>query len=69
MPMLVIVGDQDTSCPAEHQNIFFDALPHKENKQLIILENQQHNFYTEADCDVLTAAISKYLHDYYHASL
>lgn len=42
MPVLMIVGDQDTSTPLEHQKILFDALPGK--KELHVIKNAPHTF-------------------------
>ena len=42
MPVLMFVGDQDTSTPPEHQQILFDKLPGK--KELHIIKNAPHTF-------------------------
>ncbi len=42
MPVLLIVGENDTSTPPEHQKIFYDALPGE--KELHIVKNADHNF-------------------------
>lgn len=42
MPVLLIVGENDTSTPPEHQRIFYEALPGK--KELHIINGSEHNF-------------------------
>ena len=41
MPVLIVVGRDDTSCPVEDQQLLFDALPSQ--KQLEIIEGMGHN--------------------------
>lgn len=43
MPIIIIVGDQDTSCPPAHQQILFDAIP-SINKELVIIKHAPHTF-------------------------
>lgn len=42
MPVLLIVGDNDTSTPLEHQKILFDRLIGK--KEMHIIKNAPHTF-------------------------
>ncbi len=42
MPVLLIVGDQDTSTPLKHQRLLFDALPGK--KELHVIKGAPHTF-------------------------
>jgi pimeloyl-ACP methyl ester carboxylesterase len=43
MPVLMIVGEQDSPTPPEHQQILFDQLPGK--KELHIIKGALHSFY------------------------
>jgi pimeloyl-ACP methyl ester carboxylesterase len=45
MPILVIVGEFDSPCPVEHQEIFLKAIPGN-NKTLIKVAGVDHNFRT-----------------------
>lgn len=42
MPVLLIVGDEDTSTPLKHQRLLFDALPGK--KELHVIKGAPHTF-------------------------
>jgi len=42
MPVLVVVGENDTSCPVDQQKIFFEKLPGQ--KELHIIKGSQHTF-------------------------
>ena len=43
MPILIIVGSKDDSCPLEHQEILFNAIPDG-NKTLEVIEGAPHSF-------------------------
>lgn len=43
MPIIIIVGDQDTSCPPAHQQILFDTIP-SIKKELVIIKDAPHTF-------------------------
>lgn len=43
MPVLMAVGERDTSTPPEHQQILFDKLPGK--KELHVIKGAEHAFY------------------------
>lgn len=45
MPVLMIVGSEDTSTPVEHQQKFFEALPGE--KEIHIIKGAEHNFRNE----------------------
>ena len=45
MPVLLIVGEKDTSTPLKHQQILFDALPGE--KELHIIKGAEHTFREE----------------------
>ena len=42
MPVLMMVGSEDTTTPVGHQQIFFDALTCR--KELHIIKNALHSF-------------------------
>ncbi|PJA84158.1 MAG: hypothetical protein CO145_02055 [Candidatus Nealsonbacteria bacterium CG_4_9_14_3_um_filter_37_13] len=46
MPVLLIVGEKDNSCPPKHQKILYDKLPKK--KELHIIKDAPHTFSKEA---------------------
>jgi pimeloyl-ACP methyl ester carboxylesterase len=43
-PVLVVVGENDTSCPPEHQHLFLDAIPDTTNKEFHIIKDAPHTF-------------------------
>ena len=45
MPVLLIVGDNDNSCPLDTQEILYDKLPGK--KEIHIIKNAPHTFVEE----------------------
>lgn len=47
MPVFVAVGERDTSTPAEHVKIFFDAIP-GDKKELYLIPGAPHS-YSEAE--------------------
>lgn len=51
MPVLLLVGDQDTSTPPEHQKILFEALPGK--KEIHIIKNAPHTFRDQEHLDII----------------
>lgn len=48
MPILLIVGSEDTSCPPKHIKILFDSIPSKE-KQMNIMKGGPHSFYEASE--------------------
>ena len=42
MPVLIIVGSEDTSCPPEHQKLLYDALPGE--KEMHIIDGADHGY-------------------------
>lgn len=42
MPVLLIVGEKDSSTPLQHQKILYDALPGR--KELCVIKNAPHTF-------------------------
>ena len=61
MPLHIIVGSEDNSCPVEHQAIFYNALPHQENKKLSIIEGAPHSFYEKDEMRQCSDIILKWL--------
>jgi pimeloyl-ACP methyl ester carboxylesterase len=62
MPSLVIVGENDTSTPVEHVQIFNDQIP--EPKQFHIIKNAPHTFRSQSDLKELTDTISNFIKSY-----
>ncbi|MFT7615236.1 MAG: fermentation-respiration switch protein FrsA (DUF1100 family) [Candidatus Woesearchaeota archaeon] len=47
MPVLIIVGEEDTSCPVADQEALYDVLP--ESKKLLVLEGLPHTYKKKED--------------------
>lgn len=47
MPVLFVVGENDTSCPPYQQESFFNLLKNNSNKELYIIEGAPHDFIKE----------------------
>ncbi len=60
MPVLLIVGSQDTSCPLEDQQILYDALP-PSSRNLVIIEGAPHSFDQETNMNLCAQAIKNWL--------
>jgi len=60
MPIAILVGDQDTSCPPTHQQILFDTIPPKE-KQLHIVKDARHNFNDKKHLEKLKTILRKWI--------
>jgi len=58
MPVLMIVGEKDTSTPVEHQKILFDKLPGK--KELHIIKEAPHTFIDEVHLKEIKKIFSKW---------
>ncbi len=59
MPVLLIVGENDTSAPLEHQQILYMALPGK--KELHIIKNAEHTFRKQEDLDELKIIFNSWI--------
>ncbi|MBI2024449.1 alpha/beta hydrolase [Candidatus Giovannonibacteria bacterium] len=59
MPVLIIVGDKDTTTPLAHQKILFKALPGE--KEIAVIKGATHSFRKEIDISQLKNAISDWL--------
>ncbi len=60
MPITIIVGDQDTSCPPAHQQILFDAIP-SQHKELIIVKDAPHTFREEEHLEKLKTSLNTWI--------
>jgi pimeloyl-ACP methyl ester carboxylesterase len=59
MPILMIVGDKDTSTPPKHQQILFDALP--EPKEIHVITGASHTFKNEKELQQIKKIIKKWI--------
>lgn len=59
MPVLLIVGDQDTSTPPEHQQMLFDKLTGE--KEIHILEDAPHTFKDTKDLEDIKNIFDKWI--------
>lgn len=59
MPILQIVGSEDTSTPRSDQQVLFDALPG--SKELHVVNGAKHNFRSSEHLEELKATISQWL--------
>lgn len=60
MPILIVVGSEDTSCPAEHQQIMIDAIP-SEQKELTIISGAPHSFHKKSEQEECMEIIKSWL--------
>lgn len=63
MPILMIVGDEDTSTPLKHQQILFDAISH-EKKELHIIKGAPHTFMEQGHLDEIYKIFSDWIEKY-----
>ncbi|OGI61250.1 hypothetical protein A2814_00590 [Candidatus Nomurabacteria bacterium RIFCSPHIGHO2_01_FULL_38_19] len=59
MPVLLIVDDQDTSTPPEHQKILFDKLSSK--KEIHIIKNAPHTFRETEHLEEIKAIFNSWI--------
>lgn len=59
MPVLIIVGDKDTTTPLEHQKILFEAIPGK--KEIAIIKGAAHSFRHQQNISDLKKTISDWI--------
>ncbi len=59
MPVLFVVGENDTSCPSDSQKILYDLVPGK--KELHIVPNAPHTFKTPEHIEILKNIFSTWL--------
>lgn len=60
MPVLFIVGSEDSSCLPEHIKILFDEIP-SENKQMKIIEGAEHSYHEKSEQDECKKIIEDWL--------
>lgn len=59
MPVLILVGENDTSCPPEHQKVLFENL--KCPKDLFIIPGAPHTFRSPEDLSELKKILNDWL--------
>jgi len=60
MPAFLLTGTDDTSCPPDHVQQLFDAVPH-DNKVYEIIEGAPHTYVTEDDLLEVKNRLSRWL--------
>ncbi len=60
-PILIVVGENDTSCPPDQQQIFLDAIPQNTDKKLRIIKDAPHTFRTPEHLDQLKNIFDRWL--------
>ncbi len=60
MPTLLIVGSKDESCPPDHTQILFDAIP-EGKKSMKIIEGAPHSFYEKEEQETCRQIIKGWL--------
>jgi len=63
MPVLLVVGSKDDSCPPEHIKILFDAIP-EGNKKMEIIEGAPHSYHLVEEANACTDIIRRWLAGY-----
>ncbi len=61
MPILFMVGENDTSCPPEDQKKFYDSLPEKTTKEFYIIKGVGHVFREQQHLDELKEIFNNWL--------
>jgi len=59
MPVLLIVGENDTTTPPSHQQMLFEVLPGK--KEIHVIDDALHSFYEPAEQQELKAIVKDWL--------
>lgn len=60
MPTLFIVGSEDQSCPPDHVQMLFDAIPSAQ-KNFHLIPDAPHSFYEKTEQDECARAITDWL--------
>ena len=60
MPVFLLTGTDDGSCPPDHVQQLFDTIPHN-NKVFEIIEGAPHTYRIEADLQEVKERLSKWL--------
>ncbi len=53
MPILFVIGENDTSCPPEHQKVLYDILPEITDKEFHVVKGAPHTFKEAHDIEEL----------------
>jgi pimeloyl-ACP methyl ester carboxylesterase len=64
MPVLFVVGGDDTSCPPYQQESFFNLLKNNSHKELYIIEGASHDFTQESHLKKLKYIFDKWIKKY-----
>lgn len=60
MPLLFVVGSEDTSCPPKHIQKLFDVIPN-DNKDFQIIKGAPHSFHKKEEQDACKKVIEDWL--------
>lgn len=60
MPVFLLTGTDDSSCPPDHVQQLFDVIPHQ-NKAYEIIEGAPHTYITEEDLQSVKEKLSNWL--------
>jgi len=63
MPVLLIVGDQDTHTPSAHQQILLDAIPGSK-KEMHVVKNAPHTFRAPEHLEEISDIFNKWIEKY-----
>ena len=61
MPILIVVGENDTSCPLDVQKTLFDLLPKKKENELIVIKGAPHTFREKGHIDEFKNELDNWL--------
>jgi pimeloyl-ACP methyl ester carboxylesterase len=61
MPVLFVVGENDTSCPPYQQKAFCDLLPDKTKKEIYVIKGAPHTFKEKEHLNQLKDIFSKWI--------
>ncbi len=64
MPILLVVGEKDTSCPVEYMRILANALPIETKKKIAMIKNAPHSFYEKQEQEDCKNTIKYWLKNY-----
>ncbi len=61
MPILFVMGENDESCPSDHQKVLYDILPEITEKEFHIVKGAPHTFKEAGDLNELRNILDKWL--------
>ncbi|KKR70163.1 MAG: hypothetical protein UU13_C0012G0009 [Candidatus Nomurabacteria bacterium GW2011_GWB1_40_7] len=64
MPILFVVGENDTACPPDHQKKFYDLLPKNTEKEFHIIKEAPHTFHELEHLNQLKEIFNNWLRKY-----